>query len=49
MTFIGYILAFLAAIGTYASLSATGVGALAVVPAFFAMALVLTPFARKLT
>jgi len=48
MTYIGFILALLAAIGTYASLSTTDFGALAVVPAFFVMIVVLGPFAPKL-
>jgi hypothetical protein len=47
--YIGYILAFIATLGTYASFSAAGFGALAVLPAFLVMIIVLTPFARKQT
>ena len=49
MTIIGYALALFAFVGTYASLSATGIGTLAVLPAFVAMVLVLLPVARRLT
>ena len=48
MTYIGLILSFLAALGTYISLSATGFGVLAVVPAFVVMIVVLSLFAPKL-
>lgn len=49
MSYLGLLLSLLAALGTYASLSATGFGVLAVIPAFFVMVVVLAPFSPKLS
>ena len=49
MTYLGWILAAIAATGTYLALASTEFGPLAVIPAFFVGIVVLAPFAPKLT